>query len=187
MQYFSSFLTIILKSISLVNNMEEQVTPPQPTTPPVEPVVTTPVVQPHPASSKWPIVLVVLVLAVLGLGGAGAFYLVSRNSTAVPTPTSMPLATEVVPTTGLTLTLNSPVDNTLAMEPKIMVSGKTSPNTLVVILTESDQNTVESDTMGNFQSEIGLESGINTLTVIAYGENGEEKELSYNIVYDDQK
>lgn len=69
---------------------------------------------------------------------------------------------------------------------QVVVKGKTLPNTAVVFYTDNDQNSVESDTNGQFEGTIALSSGINSLIVTAYAENGEEKSTTLDLVYDDQ-
>lgn len=109
---------------------------------------------------------------------AGAFYLQLNTKKTAVTPTFP----EQTP--QLFLNLESPAQDTLVTDNKVIVKGKTLPNTLVMFFTEADQNSVESDAGGQFEGELTLENGINTLTVTAYGENGDEKQLAYNLVYD---
>ena len=84
----------------------------------------------------------------------------------------------------LTLNLESPADETIVVSDRITVKGKTLPKTTVVFYTDSDANSIESDASGYFEGTINLSSGINTLTVEAFADNGEEKSISLDIVYD---
>ncbi|HCS78171.1 TPA: hypothetical protein DIV55_00320 [Patescibacteria group bacterium] len=86
----------------------------------------------------------------------------------------------------LTLELTSPADGTLSVNQEILVTGKTLPNTTVMLFTETDENSVQSDAGGMFESTITLVNGINSLTVTVFGEDGTEKSQSMDLVYDSE-
>lgn len=83
------------------------------------------------------------------------------------------------------LSLQSPSDNQIITGKKFIVKGKTLPKSTVVIFTENNVNSIESDSNGNFRESIELSSGLNKLTVSAFTPNGEEKKVALDIVYDD--
>jgi len=93
--------------------------------------------------------------------------------------------TPVIETAALTLL--SPSDGMIATGNEIEICGKTKPNSMVVFYTESDENSAEVDSNGNFEGTIMLESGINTLTVTAFFEDGEEESISLDLVYDEEQ
>lgn len=84
----------------------------------------------------------------------------------------------------LTISLDNVKDGMVVEGDIITVSGRTSPNTVVAIYSETDQNLRESDSRGNFEGKLKLEPGINSLTITAFGENGDEKSLSLDVVND---
>ena len=84
----------------------------------------------------------------------------------------------------LTLIIESPNDSTIVTSDQVLVKGKTLPNTIVTIYTDNTETSLESDTTGNFEGNIKVGNGINTLTVTAFGENDEEKSLVLDVVYD---
>lgn len=86
--------------------------------------------------------------------------------------------------TPLTLSIESPKDETLVTDGTIVIKGETSPNTTVTFFTDTADDSVESDVNGNFQGSLPLENGINTLTITAYSESGEEKSITLDVVYD---
>ena len=53
-------------------------------------------------------------------------------------------------------------------------------------MTDSKDSMIESDAEGNFSGEIELDSGINNLTVTALRDDGQEKSITQEVVYDDQ-
>ena len=124
-----------------------------------------------------------LVLAIMG-GATGAIYLVTKVPE--PEPAPAPKLKQAAPKAQLTLSLTSPTTDTVAEGKMLKVMGATLPQTPVVIFTETSEETYESDTTGKFEGEIELAEGVNVLTVTAMGENGEEKTLTYDVVYDSQ-
>lgn len=83
------------------------------------------------------------------------------------------------------LSLQSPSDRQIIKGKNLLVEGKTLPKSTVVIFTENNVNSIESDSNGNFKESIELSSGLNKLTVSAFTPNGEEKKVALDIVYDD--
>jgi len=130
-----------------------------------------------PISPRKAIIAVLLIVLVLGSAGFACFKFTKKTSPPAPVVTTQPL----------TLSLESPSDGTVVLDGQVTIKGKTLPNTTVVFYTENDQNSVESSSDGQFEGTITLSSGINTLTTIAYAEDGEEKSITLDIVYDDQQ
>lgn len=122
---------------------------------------------------------VILVIAVLLIASLTSLVLRSQK----PSP---PIAKPPIVTQPLVLSLQSPAEETVVLDEQVTVKGKTLPNTPVVFYTETDQNSTESDATGQFEGKIVLAAGINTLTVSAFGQNGEEKTVALDLVYDDQ-
>jgi hypothetical protein len=164
----------------------EIVTPPPPvqsTPPPSAPPVPEVVAKHNPSLLIG--VLVVLLLVGLGVGG---LFLYSRKSS-TPAPAPAPIVADAQPTavptvTNLPLVVTSPAEGELAVSQKISVKGKTSPNITVAIFTDSDQTSVQSSSTGDFEAMVTLQTGINSLTVTVFDDNGQEKSVSMDVVYD---
>lgn len=135
----------------------------------------------HPEKKNSSLVVGVLVLLLVVLGASGLFML-SRNRAPVP----IPQKTQTVAKQPLTLTLESPTENSVVENSKVEVKGKTLPNATVAFFTDSDDNSVQSDSQGNFSGTINVENGINTLNVTAYSDDGDEKTVVMDIVYDQE-
>ncbi len=95
-----------------------------------------------------------------------------------PTPASTTQATQTS-----TLTLASPVDEALVTTAKVTVSGKTSPQAAVVILSEDNQQIVSADAKGEFTTSVNLVPGYNFLRVQAYDPDGNMTEASAVVTY----
>lgn len=74
--------------------------------------------------------------------------------------------------TDLSLSLSSPLDESISKDPKTKVSGSTSPSTWVIIFTEKEEKLVKSDEKGQFETEVALISGENEIEVTALSESG---------------
>lgn len=123
-----------------------------------------------------PVLILLLISAVL-IGGY--LYLTKLNTTNLPS-----LPQQLFPKSQkLFLNLESPTANTVAVDNAVLIKGKTLANTTIVMFNEAGEEALESDQNGNFQGMLQLLPGDNTLTVTAFSEQGEEKTLSVNIVY----
>jgi len=87
--------------------------------------------------------------------------------------------TEILPS----LSLTSPIDESISKEAKISVIGITSPSAWVVVLTEKGELTVQADTKGNFETSISLISGENEIEVKSFGDKGEVTSKTVTVVY----
>lgn len=118
--------------------------------------------------------ILVLLAVLVAVGAIGIVYYQNAREPVVSTPQ--------VP--SLPLSLDSPAEGALITDNKIAVKGRTKPNTTIAFYSDIDENSVESDSYGNFEGSVGLAEGINTLTVTAFDENGNEKSLAVDIVND---
>lgn len=135
----------------------------------------------HPLSALQIVVILGSSLVIFGAIVGWVYF--SWSSTTTPATIAV---LPRIPKKSLTLVLASPNDGDVVSGDEITVRGKTLPNTTVVFYTETDDNSVESDANGQFDGTIKLGSGINTLTVSAFAENGEEQTTSLDIVNDNQ-
>ncbi|MDH7476512.1 MAG: hypothetical protein QHH09_03515 [Microgenomates group bacterium] len=82
------------------------------------------------------------------------------------------------------LKIISPTDRAVIEDNKLKVEGKTSAKATIILYTENDEASVESDSLGNFNAEIKLVPGINSLTITAFDLSGEEKSVTMDVVND---
>ncbi len=80
--------------------------------------------------------------------------------------------------------LESPKEDAVVIDDKVQVIGRTLPGTVIFVYTEDDVYSAESDKDGNFAMELSVNEGINTITLTAFGENGEEQSIYFDVVYD---
>lgn len=87
------------------------------------------------------------------------------------------------PSVSQTLTLVSPIDQSIAKEGQITVAGFSSPFSWIVILGEKGEKTIQADEKGNFETGLLLISGENEIKVTSFLERGEEISKIVTIVY----
>ena len=87
--------------------------------------------------------------------------------------------------TSFDLEINSPDDNSLVFDSSVVISGKTSPDSAVLISNEDDNSAVQSDNEGNFAKVINLTPGANPITITAYDNQGDIKQIQRSIYYSD--
>jgi hypothetical protein len=162
---------------------QNQPATPAPATQPVAPQPATASQTPSTKSGSKSklIIIIVAVLLLAGAAGGGYWYYMNMSKTE-PVVQATPTPTIVQP---LTLELESPTDGTIVEGSTLTVTGKTLPNTTVVFYTETAEGSAQSDASGNFSGTITLTNGINSLVVTAFGEDGEEKTVSVDVVFDE--
>lgn len=85
--------------------------------------------------------------------------------------------------TAQSLSLASPLDQSISQTSKVSLSGTTNPSSWVVILTEKEEKIIQADKKGNFETEISLVGGENEIRVEAIAENGEKESKTITVVY----
>ncbi|RJR25489.1 hypothetical protein C4578_01650 [Candidatus Microgenomates bacterium] len=85
--------------------------------------------------------------------------------------------------TNLSLSLSSPIDESISNQSKISVSGSASPDTWIMVITEKEEKLVKSDNIGKFEMEIGLISGENEIEVTAISDSGDTLKKVVTVVY----
>lgn len=81
------------------------------------------------------------------------------------------------------LTISSPDNNDVFSDTPILFKGITSPNTWVAISAEKTQHTVLSDNVGEFESEVELEVGLNRILVTSFIIDQTPHEQVISVVY----
>ncbi len=131
-------------------------------------------------------VILSFIMVVIGLLVAGvAFYVYqgtktipgSKTTVSVATPTPTPIGASVY------LSLNSPVNESVVDNKTVTVSGKTTPDATIVIITNSDQKVVQPSGQGDFSTTVIITSGTNLIRVTAFGSDGQSETMQRTITY----
>ena len=85
------------------------------------------------------------------------------------------------------LDLDEPEDNILTFDDQILISGKTSPLTEVLISTETNDLVIKSKIDGSFSTTLDLDEGVNTITAVVFDAKGEQKSISRMVFFSKEK
>lgn len=77
------------------------------------------------------------------------------------------------PSSNLFLTIDSPKDEEVVDERNIKISGKTTPDAKIVILTEDSEEAAAPGADGSFSTDINLSADENIIEISAIAPNGE--------------
>ena len=96
---------------------------------------------------------------------------------------------ELIPTLSAesSLTLENPQNESIFSEDEITVSGKTRASALLVVISPVDEQAIEADDKGNFETEISLEEGDNEITVTVYNDDKQEETKSVTVYYSEEE
>ena len=81
------------------------------------------------------------------------------------------------------LSVISPIDQSISKEASINVTGVTSPSSFVMVLTEKGEKIIQSDVKGNFETQITLISGENEIEVHSFSDSGQDTSKTITVVY----
>ena len=98
---------------------------------------------------------------------------IENQTTPTPTPTA-----EI-----LSLNISSPQDNSIVDKDTLTIKGATLPRSVVVILFDKGEKILETDSDGQFSTDISLTGGENEITIKAYDKNGNDTEKKLTVVY----
>lgn len=85
--------------------------------------------------------------------------------------------------TTQSLSIISPLDESIVGEGKVPLNGVTSPSSWVTILTEKGEKVIQADKKGSFETEIFLISGENEIEFRSISETDEETNKVITVVY----
>lgn len=131
-------------------------------------------------------VILSFIMVVIGLLVAGvAFYIyqgtktipVSKTTVSVATPTPTPIGASVY------LNVNAPANESVTDNKTVTVSGKTTPDATIVIMTNSDQKVVQPSGQGDFSTTVVIANGANLIRVTAFGSDGQSETIERTITY----
>lgn len=87
----------------------------------------------------------------------------------------------------LTLEVTTPDDNLLVFDSSYLITGKTSPRTMVLISSETEDKVVSAKTDGAFSINFPLVEGPNKITITAFDQKGEERSLERLVYFSKEK
>lgn len=131
--------------------------------------------------------LALFIIIIIAFVGLGAFYLYSNQPKTALTDSSLSKGTITSEPASLTLELGSPDNDTLSSEPNIVISGKTSPDTQVLIQSETHDIAIQAKKDGSFSTIFDLTEGVNNIQVTVFDKNGDERSTLRTVYYTKDK
>ena len=110
--------------------------------------------------------------------------LLNQNQFISPLAESSPSGSETTPASSLqSISIVSPLDESIIAEGKTLISGTTSPDSWVIVITEKGEKLIKADSKGNFETEVTLVSGENEIEVQSISDTGEKASKTVTVVY----
>jgi hypothetical protein len=81
------------------------------------------------------------------------------------------------------LTIDQPDDNSVVSSSELMISGKTTPQSTIAVVSEKNEYFVQADEAGLFSQKIELITGINEIKIASLALNEEQTEITLTVVY----
>lgn len=121
-------------------------------------------------------VILSFIATLIGLAVAGgAFYFYQKSKTIPPSAikTITILSPSPTPKPSIFLSIDSPKDEDVVSKKIITVSGKTIPEAIVTIISETYQDVITPAKNGDFSTTINIDDGQNVIEIRAIAPNGE--------------
>lgn len=132
-------------------------------------------------------VILSFIMVLIGLLVAGvAFYLYQGTKTipasklkpvSITNPSPTPIASSTY------LSIQNPTDESVVDNKILTVSGKTTPDATIIVLTNADQKVVQPSGEGDFSTTINLSDGQNLIQIIAIASDGQSATVQKTVTY----
>lgn len=134
---------------------------------------------------NWQFIVSMLAILVFSTGLLLALYFyINQNPSGVNFAQSEPVTREPV---SLIFNLSSPDDNLLTFDSDLLVTGKTSPGSVIIISLNDDDQSLEVSSQGDFSTTLKLQPGVNSLTIASFDLLGNSKSEERTIYYSKEK
>lgn len=125
-----------------------------------------------------------------GLGFAGlAFYLFQTTKTITPQNTKIIsfVSPSPTPIPSVFLTIDRPKDEDVVNSKVLVISGKTTSNAVVIVMTDASEDVITPSLTGDFSTTINLDEGQNVLQIISIAPNGESVAIKKTVTYSQEE
>jgi hypothetical protein len=134
-------------------------------------------------------VILSFIMVLIGLLVAGAAFYFYQSTKVVPaSKTTLTVSPTPTPASksNIFITISEPTDETVVGNKTLQISGKTTADATVVVITDSDQQIVQPSTLGNFSTTIILGNGENIIQIEAISPDGGAAFAQRTITYSTQ-
>lgn len=130
------------------------------------------------------------IATIFGLLVAGiVFYIFQATKTITPGNTKTISFTSPTPTPvpSVFLTVDRPKDEEVVNSKILVVSGKTTSNAVVIVITDSSEDVITPSLSGDFSTTVNLSEDQNVLEIIAIAPNGESIRIKKTVTYSQEE
>jgi len=99
------------------------------------------------------------------------------------TETTSPQTPQVTPSITPDLTIITPQDHAVVFESKLPIKGSSRPGSTIVIVSDEDEEIIDTDNNGSFDATIELLGGENNILISSYLSNTPIASASLQIIY----
>lgn len=131
-------------------------------------------------------VILSFIAAFIGLVVTGsAFYFYESSKTVPPSKIKTITIITPVPTPkpSIFLSLDRPKDEEVVSKKVVILSGKTIPEAIVIIITQSSQDIITPALNGDFSTTLNVEDGQNLIEITAIAPNGESAKALRTVTF----
>lgn len=130
------------------------------------------------------------IATLVGLLVAGlAFYAYQATKTFIPTNTkTISFASPApAPAPSVFLTVDRPKDEEVVSSKILVVSGKTTSNAVVIVITDTSDQVMDPAENGDFSTTVNLHDNQNVLEIISIARTGESIRIKKTITYSQEE
>lgn len=131
-------------------------------------------------------VILSFVAIMVGLTVSGLGFYFYQNTKVLPPEkqeSSINIRPSQTPTPLVPLVIDEPKDEEVVDTKVIKISGKTDPQALLVILTDTDEQVLNPTSTGSFSTTITLGSGANVIEITAVDKAGNTNTVERTVTY----
>lgn len=126
--------------------------------------------------------LILLILALVFFGGL--YYILYPERFNAAAPDYNPVTKEPA---SLFLEIGSPEDDVLVYDNSLVISGKTGPNTTVIISNNQSDVALQAGKTGEFSKVFTLSPGPNIIEITAFDSDGNNKSVTKSVFFSEEK
>lgn len=130
------------------------------------------------------------IATLFGLLVAGlTFYLFQAAKTVTPNHTKTISFVSPAPTSipSVFLTVDRPKDEEVVTSKILVVSGRSTSNAVVIVITETSEDVMAPAENGDFSTTVNLDEGQNVLEIISIAPNGESVRIKKTVTYSQEE
>lgn len=131
-------------------------------------------------------VVLSFIAVAIGLAVAGIAFYLYQSSKVLPESETKTVSAKPSPSpteSGFFLSVSEPADEAVYNKKVVKISGKTTSDATVIIITETDQEIIHPNRSGDFSTTVNISDGQNLIRISALSKQGEEKSVDKIVTF----